>query len=189
MAIRFKWTLITNWVFSSRRIIELSSKQCTGFLRPVSGRSRIRANKWPWVLLFECRPLEFEELHLIALTTACWLIFQLFHRSWKFDAVNCKSDFPDSVHNYRCNVQWSLNNFLQIALPSSSQYHQVISPMFKSRKKEQKQFLKQGVKHMLDLSKGHFVLLSTNKLYVLFAVSPDFPIGKPEFCLHMYTEN
>ena len=42
---------------------------------------------------------------------------------------------------------------------------------------------------MLDLSKGHSVLLSTNKLYVLFAVSPDFPIGKPEFCLHMYTEN
>ena len=37
---------------------------------------------------------------------------------------------------------------------------------------------------MLDLSKGHFVLLSINKRCVLFAVSPDFPIGKPEFCLH-----
>ena len=56
--------------------------------------------------------------------------------------------------------------------------------MFKSRKKEQKQVLKQGVKHMLVLSQGHFVLLSINKLSVLFAVSPDFPIGKPEFCLH-----
>ena len=47
---------------------------------------------------------------------------------------------------------------------------------------------------MLVLSQGHFVLLSINKLSVLFAVSPDFPIGKPEFCLHpraytLYTEN